>query len=144
MAVKGHNFLKKQNRDFNNVIDSIRTSPVLAKTAAYTITADNAKSGTIFTNRGASGTVAFTLPAPSEALAGCKIMGICVAAETISFQTATADTLIVVGDAAADKLTSPGTIGATIECFCDGTSWFALGNGNTPGGTNALNYTIAT
>ena len=143
MAVKGHNFLKNQNRDFNNVIDSIRTSPVLAKTANHTITADEAKSGTIFTNRGASGTVAFTLPAPTAALEGCRIIGICVAAQTISFETATADTLICVGDAAGDKLTSPGTIGASIECFCDGTSWFALGNGNTPGGTNALNYTLA-
>ena len=144
MATKTNSFLKKQNRDFNNVIDSIRTSPVLAKTAAYVITEDDAKSGTLFTNRGASGTVAFTLPAPSAALEGCRIIGICVAAETISFETATADTLICVGDAASDKLTSPGTIGASIECFCDGTSWFALGNGNTPGGTNALNYTKAT
>ena len=144
MAVKTHNFLKNENRDFNNVVDSIRTSPVLAKTAAYVITEDDAKSGTLFTNRGATGAVAFTLPAPSAALEGCRIIGICVVAQTISFETATADTLICVGDAAADKLTSPGTIGASIECFCDGTSWFAIGNGNTPGGTNALQYAVAT
>ena len=144
MAVQTHNFLKNENTDYNNVIDSIRTAPVLAKTAAYSVTADDARSGTIFTNRGASGAVAFTLPAPSADLAGCKVIGVCIVAQTISFETATVDTLIVVGDAAADKLTSPGTIGAHIECYCDGTSWIALGSGNTPGGTNALDYTAAT
>ena len=144
MAVKGHNFLKNQNRDFNNVIDSIRTSPVSAKTANHTITADEAKSGTIFTNRGASGTVAFTLPAPTAALEGCRIIGICVAAQTISFETATADTLVTMGDAAADKLAAPGSIGAEIECWCDGTSWIALGRGETAGNTASLNYTVTT
>ena len=118
--------------------------PVLAKTAAYVITEDDAKSGTLFTNRGASGTVAFTLPAPTAALEGCRIMGICVAAETISFETATADTLVTMGDAAADKLAAPGSIGAEIECWCDGTSWIALGRGETAGNTASLNYTVTT
>ena len=144
MAVKGHNFLKNQNRDFNNVIDSIRTSPVLAKTANHTITADEAKSGTIFTNRGASGTVAFTLPAPSADLTGVRILLVAIAAEVISVETATADTLVTMGDAAADKLAAPGSIGAEIECWCDGTSWIALGRGETAGNTASLNYTVTT
>ena len=144
MAVKGHNFLKNQNRDFNNVIDSIRTSPVLAKTANHTITADEAKSGTIFTNRGASGTVAFTLPAASSALEGAKILLVSLVAQVISVETPVADTLITMGDAAADKLAAPGSIGAEIECWCDGTSWIALGRGETAGNTASLNYTVTT
>ena len=144
MAVKGHNFLKKQNRDFNNVIDSIRTSPVLAKTANHTITADEAKSGTIFTNRGASGTVAFTLPAASSALEGAKILLVSLVAQVISVETPVADTLITMGNAEADKLAAPGSIGAEIECWCDGTSWIALGRGETAGNTASLNYTVTT
>ena len=144
MAVKFHNFLKKQNRDFNNVIDSIRTSPVLAKTANHTITADEAKSGTIFTNRGASGTVAFTLPAPSADLAGVRLVLVSLVAQVISVETPVADTLITMGNAEADKLAAPGSIGAEIECWCDGTSWIALGRGETAGNTASLNYTVTT
>ena len=142
MAAKTHNFLKNSNRDFNNVVDSIRTSPVLAKTADYTITADDARSGTLFTNRGASGAVAFTLPAPSSDLAGVRLVLVSLVAQVISVETATADTLITMGDVDGDKLAAPGSIGAEIECFCDGTSWIALGRGNTAGGTNAINYTV--
>ena len=144
MAVKGHNFLKNQNRAFNNVIDIIRTSPVLAKTANHTITADEAKSGTIFTNRGASGTVAFTLPAASSALEGAKILLVSLVAQVISVETPVADTLITMGNAEADKLAAPGSIGAEIECWCDGTSWIALGRGETAGNTASLNYTVTT
>ena len=144
MAVKTHNFLKNENRNFDNILDSIRTSPVLAKTANHDITADEAKSGTIFTNRGASGTVAFTLPAPSADLTGVRILLVSLVAEVISVETATADTLITMGDAAADKLAAPGSIGAEIECWCDGTSWIALGRGETAGNTASLNYTVTT
>ena len=108
------------------------------------ITADEAKSGTIFTNRGASGTVAFTLPAPSADLTGVRILLVAIAAEVISVETATADTLITMGDVAADKLAAPGSIGAEIECWCDGTSWIALGRGETAGNTASLNYTVTT
>ena len=144
MAVKGHNFLKNSNSDFNNVIDSIRTTPVLAKTADHTVTADEARSCTMFTNRGASGTVAFTLPAPSTSLAGVRLLFVSLVAQVISVETATADTLITMGDAAGDKLAAPGSIGAEIECWCDGTSWIALGRGETAGNTASLNYTVTT
>ena len=144
MAVKNHNFLKNSNSDFNNIIDSIRTTPVLAKTADYVVTADDARSCTMFTNRGASGTVAFTLPAPSSDLAGVRLLFVSLVAQIISVETATADTLITMGDAAGDKLAAPGSIGAEIECWCDGTSWIALGRGETAGDTASLNYTVTT
>mgnify|MGYP003123123672 CR=1 FL=1 len=144
MAVKTHSNLRNNNSDFNNIIDSIRTTPVLAKTADYVITEDDARSCTMFTNRGASGTVAFTLPAPSAGLAGVRLLLVSVVAQVISVETATADTLITMGDVAADKLAAPGSIGAEIECWCDGTSWIALGRGETAGNTASLNYTVTT
>ena len=144
MAVKTHSNLRNNNSDFNNIIDSIRTTPVLAKTADYVITEDDARSCTMFTNRGASGTVAFTLPAPSADLAGVRLLLVSLVAQVISVETATADTLITMGDVAADKLAAPGSIGAEIECWCDGTSWIALGRGETAGNTASLNYTVST
>jgi len=102
---------------------------VVAKTAAYTISpAKGDRCGTTFTNRGASGSVTFTLPTPSSALAGYWYQFRGVADQNIVVATATADTLITLNDAAADSVsaeTSSQKIGAVIEAFCDGTSWFA-------------------
>lgn len=107
---------------------------IVIKTADYTIlspvtTAGDA-SGTIFTNRGATGTVVFTLPAPTMALKGCVYEFLGIADYRIDVKTATADTLIVVNDIAADYLsmqTAGHLIGATMRVLCDGTSWCAYG-----------------
>jgi len=113
---------------------------VVAKTADYAVLASDG-SGTLFTNRGAAGTVIFTLPAPAAALAGYVFRFKAHADQTITVKTATADTLVVLNDAAADSLslsTAGEKIGGEIEAFCDGTSWFA--SGVAVGHT----YTIAT
>src|SRR5262245_16125705 len=107
---------------------------VVAKTADYTIVspATNAgdASGTIFTNRGATGAVVFTLPAPAQNIAGVFYDFLGVADQTFTVATATADTLINDGDAAADSLavsTSAHKIGACMRVMCDGTAWAAIG-----------------
>lgn len=122
---------------------------VIAKTADYTILDPYAASssvggdagGTIFTNRGATGTVIFTLPAPAQRLAGCVYEFLGIADYTITVKTATADTMILLNDITADSLsqqTSSALIGAHMRVICDGTSW--VGYGDAVGVT----YTVAT
>lgn len=110
---------------------------VKAKTADYTIlsgfTAAGAgdPSGTIFTNRGAAGTVNFTLPAPVPQLAGTFYEFLGIADFTILVKTATADTLIALNDTAADSVsmaTAGLKIGGHMRAVCDGTSWAAYGD----------------
>lgn len=108
---------------------------IQAKTADYAILspATNAgdASGTIFTNRGAAGAVVFTLPAPVPSLAGVWYEFLGHADQSFTLQTATADTLIVVNDVAADSLavsTASHKIGAHMRAVCDGISWFAYGD----------------
>lgn len=126
---------------------------VIAKTANYVVldpytTTGGDPSGTIFTNRAATGTVVFTLPAPTRALAGVFYDFLGIADFTITVQTATADTLIAANDIAADSLsaqTAGQLIGAMIRVLCDGTSWVAMGL--TPGkgaDTTTTTYTVAT
>lgn len=126
---------------------------IVPKTADYTIlsplTAGGGdRSGTIFTNRAAGGTVIFTLPAPAAALAGVFYDFLGIADFTITVKTATADTLIAANDIAADSLsaqTAGQLIGACIRAVCDGTSWVAMGL--TPGkgaDTTTTTYTVAT
>lgn len=104
---------------------------IAAKTADYTILSASDPSGTVFTNRGASGAVVFTLPAPTPALAGVVYEFLGIADQSFSFKTATADTLLVVNDAAADSLavsTASHKIGAHMRTVCDGTAWCAYGD----------------
>jgi len=103
----------------------------LAKTAAYTILASEC--GTTFTNRGASGSVTLTLPAP---FANAHYKLIVHAAQTFVLAADTVDTLVTYNDAAADSVSS-NTVGATIEIWSDGTSWFA--NLTTVGVTYTVN-----
>lgn len=96
----------------------------LAKTAAYTIKAPMDSPGTVFTNRGAGGSVTFTLPAPSAAVKGYWYRFIVIAAQALIVATATADTLIGYNDLDLDSIET-NTVGAQVELFCDGTSWIA-------------------
>lgn len=114
---------------------------VVAKTADYVVTAADVLDNTYFTTRGAAGAVNFTLPAASPQLAGRAIRFKNVVDQNMTVTAGAADTLIVDGDAAADSLaasTAAHKIGAEIEAFCDGTSWFAAGV--AAGAT----YTVAT
>ena len=114
-----------------------------AKAANYTLTSDDM--GKIFTNRGASGEVTFTLPDASSAFSGAHVTILPIAAQKTTITTATADVLITAGDAEADSVTqNSAAIGGIIELFCDGTNWIAVPLGNTAGGTNAIRYTVTT
>lgn len=116
---------------------------VKAKTADYTIVTGTDPSGTLFTNRGAAGTVIFTLPAPSAAIKGVFYsFAAVVAAQTVTVKTATVDTLITFNDLTADSVslqTSGEIIGGMLRAICDGTSWIVFGDSGA-----AHTYTVAT
>src|SRR5688572_24509733 len=94
---------------------------VEAKTASYTVTSRDF--GKIFTNRGASGTITFTLPLSGAAFKGAWVEFYTVAAQSIVVASDPADTLIVHADATADSVTTAATIGQHIKCVSDGTGW---------------------
>lgn len=114
---------------------------VVIKTSAYTVDPTVNRPGTVFTNRGATGSVTFTLPAPSTRLRGWFYTFRAIADYAIVVAAATAGTLVTLNDVAANSLaasTASEIIGAEIEVFCDGTAWSA--EGRAVGHT----YTIAT
>lgn len=102
------------------------------KTADYTITA--ADMGKIFTNRGATGAVTFTLPAAAAALKGRSVLVFVVAGQNVTVAGATADQMVVFNDATADSIafsTAAELIGGCVEAICSGTDWLvrvALGS----------------
>lgn len=119
---------------------------VVAKTADYTVTGDD--NGTIFTNRGASAGVNFTLPTIAK---GLRYRFMAEAAQSITLTAATVDTLVVFNDAAADTvaLSSSGKIiGGWLEVIAndDASKWLVFGGGmNTADdGTNVTKFTITT
>ena len=106
---------------------------VEAKTASFTVAATD--SGKIFTNRGDGDAMTITLPDPSDAFKGVHFQTVNYVAQQINLTTATADTLVTVGDATADTLRS-AAVGQWMRAFCDGTSWYA--EPTTDGGTYTL------
>lgn len=99
-----------------------------AQTSAYTITA--ADSGKVLTNRGAAGSVTFTLPTVAAGFTGVDvtIMAV-VAAQTVIIAAQTAGQIVTFNDAAANSITIGTTneiIGAAFRCVCDGTSWLVM------------------
>lgn len=97
---------------------------VVSKAANYTVP-DGTPSGTVFK---ATAAAVFTLPAP-PASAGAKYTFINAADADMGVKTATADTLITNGDVAADSVTfstAAHKIGGRVECWCDGTKWYAF------------------
>lgn len=117
---------------------------VVIKAGDYTIVSADDPSGTIFTNRGAGGTVIFTLPAPSRALEGVYYDFYTVAAQIMRISTATADTLVTHADAAADSLSTTAAIGVMLRVVCDGTSWIAILGSAIPAAAFAQTGTVAT
>lgn len=98
---------------------------VVAKTANYTVT--TADCDTLFTNRGASGAVTFTLPATASK--GLRFGFFVVANQDVTVTAGTADTMVCFNDAAADSIafsTSSEKIGAMVEIIGDGTGWLTL------------------
>ena len=96
---------------------------VEAKTANYTLAVDGSDFGKVFTNRGATGAVTFTLPTPSAGIKGAYVEFWTAAAQTIALAVTGADTLVVHADLTADTITTAATIGQHLRALCDGTGW---------------------
>lgn len=117
---------------------------VVPKTGNYTILSASDPSGTIFTNRGAAGTVVLTLPTPTAALMGVYYDCYTVVAQILGFSTAAVDTLIADNDATADNLSTAARIGAAVRVVCDGTSWIAILASAVPQAAFAQTGTVTT
>jgi hypothetical protein len=118
---------------------------VIAKTADYTIAYPMDAPGTVFTNDGAVGAVAFTLPAANIELLGVEYFFRGIADQTITVKPPVADTAVGFNDAAIDSLaasTGGQKIGAEIKAQCvkSGGSPAWMISGTAVGHT----YTVAT
>lgn len=101
----------------------------VAKTAAYTVKYPFDQPGTVFTNRGASGSVTFTLPTAGLNNKGHYYDFRIQAAQTLVVAGAAANSLVTISDAAADNVsfaTASAKVGRGIRAFSDGTAWYAF------------------
>ena len=106
------------------VYDHRRT--VEAKTANYTLT--QADSGKIFTNRGDTDAITFTLPAVSDTYTGVNYRFYVVADQDLVV-AGTADELVTFNCNLATSValsTTSEQIGGGVEVVCDGTSWLVF------------------
>jgi hypothetical protein len=104
----------------------------LAKTASYTIKPNADHAGTRFSNRGASGSVTFTLPAPALGLKGWWYVFEVHANQTVIVAGHTTGKIATLGNAAADNVSyaiTSNKIGRKILAECDGTQWLCVGLG---------------
>lgn len=112
------------------------TRRVIPKTAAYTIVSVNDAPGTIFTNRGAVGSVTITLPAPNTATKGHWYEFRVFANQSFIVAGLAASDLVAPGDVAADNVgfqIGSKKIGRGLMVESDGTSWFAYPIGTFDG-----------
>jgi hypothetical protein len=98
-----------------------------AKVAAYAIKASDF--GTTFTDRGATASVAFTLPPTADLPAGwwCKFFGVTNAGFSVASH-GSSDNIVSLNDAGADSITmttNSVAIGASLTMTWDGTGWLA-------------------
>lgn len=117
----------------------IQGKQIKAKTAAYTVTV--AEDGVIFTTRGATVSVTFTLPAVTDIPIGTQYIFYNVSSYgMVVASNGSSDNIVAKNDAGADSITCTTTslmIGAAVQVIWDGTGWlsFAISAGPT--------YTIA-
>ena len=98
-----------------------------AKTSAYAVVCPE-DSGKIFTTKGASGSVTFTLPA-AAGNDGCYLTIVGGANHNVVV-TGTDEQITTLNDITADSVaasTSSKKIGSQFECYCDGSTWFVVG-----------------
>jgi hypothetical protein len=100
---------------------------IVAKTAAYTITAE--ESGTLFTNRGATAAFTFTLPAVTGLPIGTRyeFYGVTNAGYTVA-SNGSSDNITTKNDLSADSITMTTdslAISGALEVIWDGTRWLA-------------------
>lgn len=94
---------------------------VVDKTANYTVTAALDRNETLFTNRGASGAVTFTLPPPGARYLGWRYEFLSVENQNLIVAGATAGDVVALNDAAANSVAASTTnqkIGAHIIADC--------------------------
>lgn len=100
---------------------------ISAKTADYQlVTADLGK---IFTNKGATAAVNFTLPAASGVAAGWWCEFFVVADQNVTITSTPADKMVTKGDAAADSIalsTAGELIGGGFRVVSDGDLWYVF------------------
>jgi hypothetical protein len=109
---------------------------VLDKTAAYTIVSVTDAAGTIFTNRGAGGSVTITLPAPNAATKGDWYEFRVHANQSLIVASPTAGQIVAPGNAAANNVgfeTASAKVGRGLIAECDGTSWHCYPIGTVDG-----------
>jgi len=112
---------------------------IKAKTASYTVTVE--ESGVLFTNRGATAAITFTLPLNSTCPIGTWFEFYGVSATGFTVASNPADTIVTKNDAAADSITMTTTslmIGAAVKFVWDGTAWLSYNQSSGP------TYTVAT
>lgn len=86
--------------------------------------------GKIFTTRGATATVTFTLPAVTDLPIGFDVtfFNVCATGMIIA-SNGSSDNLVALNDAGADTITMTTTsrmIGANVRCIWDGTGWLVI------------------
>src|ERR1041385_2458237 len=101
---------------------------VKAKTASYTVTVQ--ESGVLFTNRGATAAITFTLPDTSvgNVPIGFEVNFFGVSATGFTVTCNPSDKIVTKNDANADSITCTTTslmIGAAVRLIWDGTGWLA-------------------
>ncbi len=112
---------------------------IKAKTAAYTVTVQ--EDGVLFTNRGATAAINFTLPLNSTVPVGFSVGFYGVSATGFTVTSNPSDTLVVKNDATADTLTMTTTsliIGAAVRVIWDGIGWLTYAESVGP------TYAVAT
>lgn len=101
---------------------------IKAKTAAYTVTAE--ESGVLFTTRGATAAITFTLPAVTNLPIGTEYTFYSVSAYGLAIASnGSSDNISTMNDATADSITCTSTsrmIGAAVRVIWDGTAWLAF------------------
>jgi len=120
------------------------TTPGVAKTASYTLKVRD--SGKIFTNRGATGTITFTLPkivSTSSSMNGIEYEFFTVAAQIITVASDPVDKMVTTANVTANAVSSIAAIGTHFRVVCDGTSWLVEANpGTVAGGLSVQDVTV--
>ena len=116
-------------RLWNGCVDYGRIRPklkIVVKTSSYTITPDDF--GTVFTTRGATGAVTFTLPAAATTNSGNWVLFISVADQNMIVAGADEE-IVCFNDLTADSIayqTSSEKIGGAFLAISDGSSWAVM------------------
>jgi hypothetical protein len=102
---------------------------IAAKTAAYTLTPDD--NGKVFTNRGAAGSVTFTLPPTADIPIGfnARFFNVVIDQNLVVASHGSADNIVAFNDPTADSIafsTASERAGSGVEMVWDGTGWLAF------------------